>query len=50
MQTGIYQARLATVPLTEAPLMRSDLPWLAGAVIASGMLVDAHSIWDLAHE
>jgi drug/metabolite transporter (DMT)-like permease len=39
--------RLSGAPLTEAPLTRSDLPWLAGAVFTGGMLAPALLMWGL---
>jgi drug/metabolite transporter (DMT)-like permease len=39
--------RLSARPHAEAPLTRSDLPWLAGAVIAGGMLAPVLLMWGL---
>lgn len=37
--------RLTAAPLTEAPLTRPDLPWLAGAVAAGGMAAPVLLMW-----
>jgi drug/metabolite transporter (DMT)-like permease len=39
--------RLSAAPVTEAPLTTTDLPWLAGAVIAGGMFGPALLMWGL---
>lgn len=39
--------RLTGVPSTEAPLTRLDLPWLAGAVVAGGMVAPVLLMWGL---
>jgi drug/metabolite transporter (DMT)-like permease len=40
--------RAGASPRAEAPIARADLPWLAGAILAGGILAPAVLLWGLA--